>query len=112
VKKAFNWLMSNKFLNTLTGVTRHLWRQQNLIQDMKSTCPTFVTTCWILMGKVLKWLKANCVKLLQHFSEKKLACTLSMEWWLVVIIIQFLVLRIKKNYSAMQGTRTTVTDST
>ncbi len=108
VKKAFNRLMSDNFLNTLTGVTGHLRRQQNLIQDMKSTCATFVTTRWISMGKVLKWLKANRVRLLQHFSEKKPACTPSMEWWLVVIIIQGLVERIEKTFSAMQGTRTLV----
>ncbi|KAG7348299.1 hypothetical protein IV203_017004 [Nitzschia inconspicua] len=35
-------------------------------------------------------------------------CTPSMEWWLVVIIIQGLVERIEKTISAMQGTRTLV----
>ncbi|KAG7345617.1 hypothetical protein IV203_033148 [Nitzschia inconspicua] len=90
------------------GVTGHLRRQQNLIQDMKSSCPTFATTRWISMGKVLKWFKANRIRLFQHFSEKKPACTPSMEWWLVVIIIQGLVERIEKTFSAMQGTRTLV----
>lgn len=41
VKKAFNKLMNDKYLNTLTGVTGHLRRQQNLIQDMK--CPALHT---------------------------------------------------------------------
>ncbi|KAG7362784.1 hypothetical protein IV203_026144 [Nitzschia inconspicua] len=100
--------MSKKFLITLTGVTGHLRCQQNLIQDMKSSCPTFATTRWISMGKVLKWFKANRIRLFQHFSEKKPACTPSMEWWLVVIIIQGLVERIEKTFSAMQGTRTLV----
>ncbi|KAG7372930.1 hypothetical protein IV203_033654 [Nitzschia inconspicua] len=85
VKKAFNQLMNKKFLITLTGVTGHLRRQQNLIQHMKSSCPTFATTPWISMGKVLKWFKANRIRLFQHFSEKKPACTPSMEWWLVDI---------------------------
>ena len=108
VKKAFNQLMSDKFLNTLTGVTGHLRRQQNLIQDMKSACPTYTTTRWISMGKVLKWVKANRVRLLVHFSEKKPACTPLMEWWLVVIIIEALVERIEKTFSAMQGMQTLV----
>ncbi|KAG7371412.1 hypothetical protein IV203_019982 [Nitzschia inconspicua] len=85
VKKAFNQLMNKKFLITLTGVTGHLRRQQNLIQHMKSSCPTFATTPWISMGKVLKWFKANRIRLFQHFSEMKPACTPSMEWWLVDI---------------------------
>ena len=98
--------MSEKFLATLTGVTGHLWLQQNLIQDMKSTCPKFTMTLWISKGKVLNWFTANCVRLLLHFSEIKLACSPLMEWWLVVIIIQALVERIEKTFSAMQGMRT------
>ena len=108
VKKAFNELMNEKILKTLTGVTSHLWRHQNLIQEMNSTCPTYATTQWISMGKVLKWLKANRVRLLLHFSAKKLACTPSTEWWLVVIIIQALVERIEKTFTAMQGMKTLV----
>lgn len=79
VKKAFNDLMNETFLKILTGVTGHLRRQQNLSQEMNSSCPTYVTTRWISMGKVLKWLKANRVRLLLHFSTKKPACTPSTE---------------------------------
>jgi hypothetical protein len=103
VKKAFNQLISDKFLNTLTAVTGHLRRQQNLIHDMKSACPTYATTRSISMGKVLKWLKANRLRLLVHFSEKKPACTSLMEWWLLVIIIQDLVDHVEKTLLAMQG---------
>jgi hypothetical protein len=38
---------------------------------MKSTCPTFVETRWISMGKRLKWLKVNRIRLLEHFESKK-----------------------------------------
>jgi hypothetical protein len=41
MKRAFNKLCNEKFLNTLTSVTGRLRRQQNLIADMKSACPTF-----------------------------------------------------------------------
>lgn len=44
VKKAFNKLCDERFLGILTGVTGHLCRQQNFITDMKSSCPTFVST--------------------------------------------------------------------
>jgi hypothetical protein len=108
VKKALNELMDDKFLNTLTGVTGHLRRQQNLIQEMNSACPTYATTRWISMGNVLKWFRANRLRLLQHFSVKKPACEPSTEWWLVVIIIQALVERIEKTFSAMQGMKTLV----
>ena len=108
VKKAFNELMNEQFLNTLTGVTGHLRRQQNLIQEMNCACPTYATTRWISMGKVLKWLKANRVRLLVHFAEKRPRCTPSTEWWLVVVIIQALVDRIEKTFTVMQGMKTLV----
>lgn len=108
VKKAFNELLDDKFLTMLTGVTGHLRRQQNLIQEMKSTCPTYVTTRWISMGKVLKWLKDNRIRLLQHFATKKPACTPSKEWWIVVEVVQSLVERIERTFLAMQGMKTLV----
>jgi hypothetical protein len=43
MKRAFNRLCNEHFLKTL----RHLRRQQNLIADIKSTCPMFVTTRWL-----------------------------------------------------------------
>lgn len=60
------------------------------------------------MGKLLKWLKANRLRLLRHFEEKKPACTPSSEWWVVVEVIQALVSRIEKTFVAMQGMKTLV----
>ena len=108
MKKAFNKLLNEKFLNTLAGVTNHLRRQQNLVQEMKSTCPTFATTRWISMGKVLRWLKANRIRLLRHFHERKPACTPSLEWWIVVEVIHGLVDRIERCFMSMQGMKTLV----
>ena len=42
MKRVFLNLCDDKFVTMLTGVTRHLRRQQNLITQMKSACPTFV----------------------------------------------------------------------
>jgi hypothetical protein len=53
IKRAFHGLCSDRFLNMLTGVTSHTIRQQNLQHEIKATCPTFVPTRWISMGKVL-----------------------------------------------------------
>ena len=111
VKKVFNDLMNETFLKTLTGVTGNLWHQQNLSQEMNSACPAYVTTHWISMGKVLKWLKANRVKLLLNFYTKKPACTPLTEWWLVVIINQALVECIVKTFKAMQGMKTLVSET-
>lgn len=103
VKKAFNRLCSDRFLNTITGITCHLRRQQNLQREMKSVCPTFVCTRWISMGKLLKWLKNKRIRLQEHFAERKPSCTPAREWWLVVLIIQPLVELIEKTFLSIQG---------
>jgi hypothetical protein len=108
MKRAFNKLCNEKFLDTLTSVTGHLRRQQNLIADMKSTCPTFVTTRWLSMGKLLKWLIDKRVRLMQHFNEKKPACTPSIDWWIVVAVIYPLVQRVEATFIAIQGMNTLV----
>ncbi|KAI2492556.1 hypothetical protein MHU86_22007 [Fragilaria crotonensis] len=108
MKRAFNRLCNEKFLDTLTSVTGHLRRQQNLIADMKSTCPMFVTTRWLSMGKLLKWLIDKRLRLLQHFNEKKPACTPSIDWWIVVAVIYPLVQRVETTFVKIQGMNTLV----
>jgi hypothetical protein len=103
IKKTFNRLCSDKFLTTLTAVTGHLRRQLNLQVEMKSICPTFVSTRWISMGKVLSWLRIKPVRLQQHFDEQP-TCSTAKEWWLVVLIIQPLVKGIEKTFLSLQGT--------
>jgi hypothetical protein len=108
MKKAFNKLCEDRFVGTITSLTGHLQRQQNLISDMKSTCPTFAETQWISMGKLLKWLKDKSVRLFQHFDAKKPACTPPMYWWIVVYIIQELVERVETTFVAVQGMNTLI----
>jgi hypothetical protein len=108
MKRAFNKLCNEKFLDTLTSVTGHLRCQQNLIADMKSTCPTFVTTRWLSMGKLLKWLIDKRVRLMRHFTEKKPACTPSIDWWIVVAVFYPLVQRVEATFISVQGMNTLV----
>jgi hypothetical protein len=108
VKKAFNKLCNEEFLRITTGVTGHLRRQQNLIAEMDSACPTFVSTRWISMGNVLKWLKSKRTRLLEHFENKKPSCTPPLEWWIVVLIIQPLVERVEITFKSLQGMSTLV----
>ena len=108
MKKAFHKLCEDNFVGRVTRLTGHLRRQQNLISDMKSTCPTFAETRWISMGKLLKWLKDKRVRLFQHFEAKKPACTPPMYWWIVVYVVQELVERVETTFAAVQGLNTLV----
>jgi hypothetical protein len=110
IKKAFNKLCDKEFLRITTGVTGHLRRQLNLITEMNSACPTFVSTQWISMGNVLKWLKSNKTLLLEYFENKKPSCTPPLDWWIVVLKIQPLVERVEITFKSLrlQGINTLV----
>jgi hypothetical protein len=54
------------------------------------------------MGKLLKWLIDKRVRLMRHFTEKKPACTPSIEWWIVVAVIYPLVQRVEATFIAVQ----------
>jgi hypothetical protein len=88
MKKAFGRLCNDRFLNVVTGVTGYLRRQQNLMAEMKSMCPTFACTRRISMGKLLKWLTEKRTKLLQYLEQKKPSCIPSNEWWIIISLIQ------------------------
>ena len=45
---------------------------------------------------------------MQHFTEKKPACTPSIKWWIVVAIIYPLVQRVEATFISVQGTNTLV----
>ena len=108
MKRAFNKLYNKKFVDTLTSVTGHLRRQQNLIAEMKTTCPILVTTWWLSMGKLLKWLIDKRVWLIQHFDQKKPACTPLFDWWTVVAVIYLQVQRVEAAFVSIQGMNTLV----
>lgn len=111
VKKALRNLCRDDFLGILKGVTSHLRKQQNLIQDMnKQAAKSFVETRWISMGPALKWLTENEERLLVHFEEKKPACTPPQEFWILISIISPLVKRIEQTFTAIQGQKTLVSE--
>jgi hypothetical protein len=110
MKNACSKLCNNTFLNTLNALSGHLRQQQDLIEEMRSTCPTFVSTKWISMVKVFKWLKENQVILLAHFDNKKPRCTPSQEWWIIFSIIQPLVERVDRSFVMLQGMDSLVND--
>ena len=60
------------------------------------------------MGKLLKWLQENRTNLLQHFGQKKPACTPANDWWIVISVIGPIVQRVEKTFVTLQGTNTLV----
>ena len=70
----------------------------------------FGSTRWSSTGKVLKWLKANRIRLFRYLDEQKLLCTPSKDWWIVVEIVNGLVDRIETTFTSMQGMKPLVSE--
>jgi hypothetical protein len=45
-----------------------------LITSMKSTCPRFIDTQWLSMGRLLDWLIAKRLPLQAYFEERQPPC--------------------------------------
>ena len=53
VRKAYQALHTETFIGLLTGLIGYLRREQNLITEMKSTCPKLALTRWAHMHRML-----------------------------------------------------------
>jgi hypothetical protein len=69
-------LCSETFYTCLTSLISHLRRQQKIVAEMKSTCPTVSSTRWSSLDLVCKWLSKNGDTVInQARSIPDLSCT-------------------------------------
>lgn len=70
IKKVYKKSLDEAFMGTWTCLVFHLWCQQNLIQEMKRTCPKEATTRWVSMQSCSRWITTNIVQLGEHLDYK------------------------------------------
>lgn len=70
VQDRFKSMFNETFVHAIQGITGHLRRQKNLIQRMKATCPCFIDSRWLSMGRLLNWLIDKRREVQRHFDEK------------------------------------------
>ena len=49
MQRVYKKALDDEFMGILTSLIGHLRRQQNIIQDIQSTCPKVATTRWVSM---------------------------------------------------------------
>ena len=103
VQDVLNSMYNKQFVNTIQLLTGHLRRQKNLIQEMKSTCPRFISTRWLSMGRLLNWLKTKRRFVQAHLDEKKPACEPKKDWWINVAVLQNVMELCNKYMIELQG---------
>jgi dipeptidase len=74
--------LENAFYNTLTAFIGHLRHQQNLISEMRSTCPKVADTCWLSMSSSTTWLCTRRHRIMQHLAERQPNCNPTKTWWI------------------------------
>ncbi len=68
VQKTVTNFFDDDFYSTLTGLIGYLRRQQNLISDVKYTCPKVADTRWLSLGRVSKWLLTNYIPVTDYLE--------------------------------------------
>lgn len=85
LKAAYMDLWENDVVEIMKKFIQHLRQQYGLIAEMKATCPQ-LTTRWLVMGKVCKWLLTHRITLFEYInSATKPVTSAPPEWWWVVI---------------------------
>ena len=85
LKAAYTELWDNEVVDIMKKFIQHLRQQYGLIAEMQATCPQ-LTTRWLVMGKVCKWLLTHRITLFEYInSSAKPVSTAPPNWWWVVI---------------------------
>jgi len=91
LKHAYTDLWENEVVNIMKKFIAHLRLQPGLINQMKATCPQ-LTTRWLVMGHVCKWLLDKRVALFEyiHTAAKPVTSAPSNWWWIIIAGIKAL----------------------
>ena len=85
LKRAYMELWDSEVVETMKKFMAHLRQQYGLIAEMQATCPQ-LTTRWLVMGKVCKWLLAKCIALFEYINSATNPVSMAPpDWWWVVI---------------------------
>jgi len=89
--------------STLTGMIGHLRRQQNLITDVRTTCPKVTDTCWLLISSVAEWLTEHYIRVKKHLDEKKPTCANPQKCWILMFSVHAFSAEDSAVFTSLQG---------
>ena len=85
LKHAYTDLWENEVVNIMKKFIAHLRLQQGLINEMQATCPQ-LTTRWLVMGIVCKWLLDKRVALFEYINTAtKPVTSAPPNWWWIIV---------------------------
>jgi hypothetical protein len=87
-------MFNEEFVHRIQGITGYLRRQKNLIVQMKATCPRFISTRWLSIGRLINWLFKKRRDVLHHFETKKPPCRPPNQWWIEACALKSFINRV------------------
>ena len=108
MQSVYEAALGEQFYSTLTGLIGHLRRQQNLITEMRSTCPKVATTRWISMYSTTRWLIKHRDRIIQYLEDKRPSCSPDASWWLFLHAVGAFSTESKIVFTSLQGLSTLV----
>lgn len=106
MQRVYKPALDDEFYFQLTALIGHLRRQQNLVAEMRSTCPKVTDTRWISMSSSTRWLVSNRVRVQQHLDNKRPACTPTPMWWTFLHFISAFAEEARAVFVSLQGLTT------
>lgn len=109
VETLFRQLFDDAFVDSLTAITGHLRRQDELITAMQSVCPRFVDTSWSAMGRLIDWFLAKRVVVKRYFDSAMPPCAPSAKWWVLMAALKRFTNIVNSTLSKIRGLTTQLT---
>jgi len=104
----FQQALNDTYLSTLTALIGYLRRQQNLITEMRSTCPKVANTRWLSMFQVADWLCRNGFAVRAHLVEKAAPIEPNIVWWIFLYALREVAREANAVFVSLQGGSTLV----
>lgn len=112
IRSVYRSVLDESFSDTLAKLIAYLRRQDNLVAEMKSTCPKVVSSSWLSVERALSWIKAHRIRILEYMDEKKPSCMPSMSWWVLAMALYEFTHAVGKTYRRIHGMTTFVSQQT
>jgi hypothetical protein len=106
IQGIYTKMLNESFIQRIHQVTGYLRRQQNLVREMGTTCPKFVSTRWLSMVRLLKWLKKHRLRVCRYMDEKNPGCKPDLSWWVMVYLLYDFANTVSLACKSLQGLTT------
>ncbi|RLN52538.1 hypothetical protein BBJ28_00023408 [Nothophytophthora sp. Chile5] len=104
----FDNALNESYLGTLKSLIGYLRRQQNLITEMRTTCPKVADTRWLSMYQVTKWLCSNGFRVREYLVQTAAPCSPNTVWWVFLYALREISREANAVFVSLQGRGTLI----